>query len=285
MKKLNILIYALLALLIAFGLSFYFHYRMSTTQVHEERIPDFPVEPVKKPIVRYPVPEPETVAEQEADAGVAAEEPEVADAEPPTPPLSMEGSDSRVEEAVSGLIGGKVFGDLLIVDNFIQRLVATIDNLPRRKLPLAHVPFALPEGKFRTTGTEDNLRISDNNYLRYTPYIQLLENIHPDRMISTYVSFYPLMQTAYEQLGYPNAYFNDRLVYVIEHLLETPNPDDPLALLQPSVLYTYADPNFEQLSAGQKILLRMGQEQREKVKEILRRYHFRLTNLLPGRLE
>jgi len=94
-----------------------------------------------------------------------------------------------------------------------------------------------------------------------------------------YAHFYPLFQTAYEQLGYKNAYFNDRLVYVIGHLLETPNLPDPILLAQPAVLYTYADPLLEKRSAGQKILLRFGQEQRTKALTLLQSYKKKLTNL------
>jgi len=90
-----------------------------------------------------------------------------------------------------------------------------------------------------------------------------------------------LFQKAYEELGYKNAYFNDRLVYVIDHLLTTPNPPDPIQLAQPGVLFTYADPNLENLSSGQKILLRLGQEQRSKIYKILQSYRDELTNLRP----
>jgi hypothetical protein len=99
--------------------------------------------------------------------------------------------------------------------------------------------------------------------------------------LKVYVHFYPLFQSAYEQLGYQNAYFNDRLVFVLDHLLATPNPPDPILLAQPAVLYTYADPSLEKLSAGQKVLLRIGQDQRFRIIKILDSYHQRLKRLHP----
>ena len=286
MKTTNLIIYFLLAVIIAFGLSIYFHSRVDEVIVSDPAIPDPLQEPLKRPIVRYPVPDSVPAPEPPP-----ATQPPVAEVTPA--PLSdplghlpetlpaIEQSDALINQALTGLLGDRMFSNLVIVNSFIQRLVLTINNLPEKKLPLAHIPFEFPEGSFAAVGDEESLRISPENYQRYTPYLNLLENTNPDTVIRVYVYLYPLLQTAYQQLGYPNAYFNDRLVYVLAHLLETPNPDDPLALKRPSVNYIYADPALENLSAGQKILLRMGKEQRTRVMSVLRNYQFRLTRLLP----
>jgi hypothetical protein len=61
-----------------------------------------------------------------------------------------------------------------------------------------------------------------------------------------------------------------RLNEVIEHLLQTPTPRGAIALVQPSVLYRYADERLENLSAGQKLLIRMGVDNATVVKGKLR---------------
>ena len=48
------------------------------------------------------------------------------------------------------------------------------------------------------------------------------------------------------------------MIEVIDHLLATPDVADPVQLVQPRVMYQYADPRLEALSAGQKWLIRMG---------------------------
>ena len=75
-----------------------------------------------------------------------------------------------------------------------------------------------------------------------------------------------LFQQAYEGLGYPSQYFNDRLVEVIDHLLATPDVTGPIQLARPSVMYVYADPALEGLSSGQKTLLRMGPQNAAAIK-------------------
>jgi hypothetical protein len=90
---------------------------------------------------------------------------------------------------------------------------------------------------------------------------------------------YPLFQQAYEDLGYPKRYFNDRLVEVIDQLLATPEVagelkvhlpaiNGPVQPERPWVLNEFDDPALQSLSAGQKILLRMGpvNERRMKTK-------------------
>ena len=73
----------------------------------------------------------------------------------------------------------------------------------------------------------------------------------------------------YEDLGYPNAYFNDRMIDVINHLIATPEVNDPIILHRPHVLYEFIHPELEALSSGQKILIRLGSRNSIKVKQFL----------------
>ena len=90
------------------------------------------------------------------------------------------------------------------------------------------------------------------------------------KLAAVYIQFYPLFQQSYAELGYPSRYFNDRVFEVIDHLLSAPDVTGPIALTQPKVLYEFADPQLQELSAGQKILVRMGPDNEAKVKAKLR---------------
>jgi hypothetical protein len=100
-----------------------------------------------------------------------------------------------------------------------------------------------------------------------------------DALLSRYARFYPFFQEQYENLGYPTRYFNDRVVEVIDHLLATPEVEEPARLVQPRVLYEFTDPRLENLSAGQKILLRMGRTNQLKLKAKLREIRDRLVSI------
>ena len=279
MKRTNLLIFILLILIIALGLAIYLRNSPIPEETVEIQQPAQPQEPVKKPIVHYPVSEP--VATQESTESAAAEP--VKPLEPVLPERlpAVQDSDQSIQEALASLFNGKNFYELLYLENFIQRFVTTIDNLTEKRLPRAHLPVRPPGGQFIVSGTAEEPQTSSRNHSRYTPYLTMLETVDQDLAMKVYRFFYPLFQSAYEQLGYKNVYFNDRLVFVIDHLLQTPNPPEPILLAQPVVLYTYADQALENRSAGQKLLLRIGQEQRLRVFKILNQYRQRLTTLEP----
>jgi len=89
-------------------------------------------------------------------------------------------------------------------------------------------------------------------------------------LVATYRHYYPLFQQAYRELGYPKGEFNDRLVDAIDDLLEAPQPEPPVALVSPRAMYDYADPDLQDASAGQKIMIRLGPESEARVKVKLR---------------
>ena len=187
-----------------------------------------------------------------------------AQAAPPSLP-TLDNSDSLMRESVAGLIGRKAFAETVIPEQLVRRIVATVDNLPRQTAPRRMIPLQPVAGSFVATGGDTPV-IDPANFARYTPYVRVLESVDTHALVRAYVHEYPLFQRAYEELGYPGKYFNDRLMAAIDDMLATPDVEGPLALEQPKVLYQFADPSLEQLSAGQKILLRMGKENAAHVK-------------------
>lgn len=196
----------------------------------------------------------------------------------PLPPL--ERSDEYFKLALDDLFGGQL-EEMLVDSRVIERIVATIDNLPRDRVAQRIRPVAGIDGTFAvdTVGDDGEFRISNDNYDRYDPVVDLLTGADLEAVAEVYRRFYPLFQKAYVDLGYPDGYFNDRLVEVIDHLLATPETEDGLPLVRPHVLYEYADPELEGLSSGQKLLLRMGSEHRMRIKEKLREFRSTVTRL------
>jgi hypothetical protein len=175
------------------------------------------------------------------------------------------------------LTGDSALRSLLVPTQIIPHAVATIDALPRRMVGRRVLPLHEPKGAFLVTSVDGKTVISTKNVARYAPYMHALEAADTTQLTDWYVSHYPLFQQAYEQLGYPKGYFNDRLIAVIDNLLATPDPSQAPALAQPNVLYTYADPSLESLSAGQKMLLRVGPANEAKIKVKLRTIRARLV--------
>jgi hypothetical protein len=66
--------------------------------------------------------------------------------------------------------------------------------------------------------------------------------------------------------GYPQGEFNERLIAVIDELLATPQVTEPVQLIKPEAYFLFADPELESLTAGQKILVRMGNSNAQRMK-------------------
>ncbi|HVF33823.1 MAG TPA: DUF3014 domain-containing protein, partial [Candidatus Saccharimonadia bacterium] len=66
------------------------------------------------------------------------------------------------------------------------------------------------------------------------------------------------------------AHFNDRLVEVIDHLLAAPPPAQPVELVRVRAYWQFRDPALEAMSAGHKLMVRIGPAQAERVKVKLR---------------
>ena len=189
-------------------------------------------------------------------------------AEPALPKLDE--SDSLMRDALSGLSDTPTLAEQLLFADFVRRLVATIDNIPTPKINLRLLPVKTAPGKFMTATDAEGMRVDAGNSARYAPYMKAVEAIDSARLVALYVRYYPLFQQAYEELGYPKGYFNDRLMAVIEHLLAAPEVSEPVRLVQPEAMYRFADAGMEARSAGQKVLMRIGAANAAIVKDKLR---------------
>lgn len=195
--------------------------------------------------------------------------------EKPLPPLAK--SDPTAKEALAGLWNEKAVAQFFIVNEFVRRVVATVDNLPRQKVAMRLMPVKQAPGQFRISGTGGSVTVSPDNSARYAGYVKLVESVDSAKLADVYFRVYPLFQQAYEDLGYPKAYFNDRVVEVIDHLLAAPELPAGAKLVQPKVFYEFADPDLEKRSAGQKIMMRIGNDNAARIKTKLREIRGQLT--------
>jgi hypothetical protein len=211
-------------------------------------LPPAPVEPV----IQHPVQAIETTPAKESK---------------PLPKLDA--SDPRLKEELGTWLGRKKVQQFLQLDAFVRRVVVTVDNLGREHAAPAMWPVLVTPGRFTTLRQGETEIISPDNAQRYNALVQFIEVVDARQGVQLYVSLYPLFQQAYEELGYPKGYFNDRLVAVIDKLLATPVIERPIEVSlvdvkgpipseRPWVRYEFADDDLQSLAAGQKMLLRTG---------------------------
>lgn len=216
-----------------------------------------------------------TTAENPASASTAPQHPIASAASAPAPastaPLpALDESDASVTSALTRLLGDDSVSRSLASSDIIQRVVATVDALPRREMGHNILPLKPPGSHFATAQVSGQLEVAPSNFERYATYMQWVRQADVPEWVAWYVHAYPLFQQAYRKLGYPDGYFNDRLVAVINHLLKAPEPQGPVAVVKTDKGYDFADPELENLSTGQKLMVRVGPGNEKILKQKLR---------------
>ena len=194
---------------------------------------------------------------------------------------ALDASDATLWEALAELLGRKTLAELLKPENIVRHIVATVDNLPREIAPWRVMPLTPTPGAFVVKGKGGHAIIGPANPARYTNRVRVLQAIDARRLVDLYLHFYPLFQKAYAELGYPERYFNDRLVEALDDLLAAPDIMTPIKLVQPKVLFQYADSELEARSAGQKIMIRIGVGNEGLVKAKLREVRREILSRAP----
>jgi hypothetical protein len=242
-----------------------------------------PAVPLPEPVASLPVTEMTEPAASGADMAapapdlsalaVLSAEPQAVEIPVAAQPLAAD----QIGPAVTSLIGSKAALTFFQLEDFPRKLVATVDNLGRSHAPPLAWPISPTEGRFTVLTHAGATVVNADNGQRYTPLVLLLEAINVGLAVDLYVRMYPVLQQTYVDLGYPNRQFNDRLLQVINHLLATPSAPQvmtvqltevkgPIPSLRPWVRYEFADPALEALSSGQKIMLRVGSVNQNRLK-------------------
>ncbi|HEY0708954.1 MAG TPA: DUF3014 domain-containing protein [Polyangia bacterium] len=184
------------------------------------------------------------------------------------------------------LLGRRNVLSFFVSEGLVRRFVTTVDNLANEQAPSRLWPVNPTSGSFVIDPQSG--AAGGANARRYSAFLRLAETVDARRAVAVYVHLYPLFQQAYEELGYSGRAFNDRVIQVIDHLLDTPDLSDPAQVRMVEVkgatrpLYQFLDPALESRSAGQKILLRMGPDNAARLKAKLTELRQALTDRKPG---
>ena len=154
-------------------------------------------------------------------------------------------------------------------DHLLRRLAVFVDNAERGDLSPRQLEFAKPEGRFRVIEKDGKLYADPNNARRFDPYLDRLESVDPATLAKLLGTLAPLIDDALEELG-STMRASDALRAAIDRILEVSVQTEALELIQPKVLYEYADPDFESLPPLDKQLLRLGPMNFARLKIYLR---------------
>lgn len=221
------------------------------------------------PAPRQPAPEPveptpaEPTEESPGQAAQADRQPEP-EPEEPLPPLPE--SDPFVREQMAGM---ELPENWLEQGDYVRRLAVLAENASRGTYPRSQLEFLDPAEPFKVEERGDRTFIDPASYQRYDTYVESVTEIDPGELAGLLESLNPLVEDALTEVGVdaaPGSVFAD----AVKEVLEVPVLERDVEVVQPHVMFEYADPQLEALSPLQKQVLRMGPDNVRRLQEYLR---------------
>ncbi|HLT26834.1 MAG TPA: DUF3014 domain-containing protein [Zeimonas sp.] len=186
-------------------------------------------------------------------------------------PLPAAGeSDSPILDSLLALASREQLAQFFNLQDFARRFVVTVDNLPRQLVPAQWSALRPIPGPFAVADDGERMTLQPENFQRYEAFVRFAESLDPKAVAKVYLRFYPLLQEQYRELGYPEGHLNDRVVAAIDDMLTAPEVSGPIRVVQPKIHYRFEDPLLESLSAGRKVMIRVGPENAARLKQVLR---------------
>lgn len=178
----------------------------------------------------------------------------------PLPPLSE--SDDFVRQQLSGW---PLPSPWLAREDLLPRLSVVLLNASQGRLPRRQLGFLAPSGAYPVIREDEALFADPAGYARYTPYVDLLEQLPAAKAAQLLRQIEPLIVESLALLGERQSP-SSLLLEAARSVQALPELAQPVLLVQPNVMYRYADPALEARSELDKQLLRMGPENVARLK-------------------
>jgi hypothetical protein len=217
-----------------------------------------------------PLPFPRTTPDQARLGGEAAAPRQVPTEFGPVPALDE--SDEFVRALVRQLSSHPALVTWLASDHLVRTLTIVVDKVAIGSSPAKELRAIGPTTPFRVARSGAELHIDPSSYTRYDTFANVIDSIDTEGAARAYRRLRPLFQQAFDELGYTNLTFDDRLALALGRLVDTPVPEGDVEVRQESVTFQFADPELEALSPPQKHLLRMGPRNMRLVQHKIREF-------------
>lgn len=186
------------------------------------------------------------------------------------PPLNA--SDAIVRGWVAALSANRDLARWLIPDQLIRKFVAAIDNIVQDEDPIAHIRHLAPPTRFEAMGPRTALVADPKSYRRFDAFASVAASIDATAAARLYLNLGPLFDDAYAELGHSKGEFDQTLARALSRLLATPASPRRIDLVRQKVSFAFADPRLEALAPAQKMMIRMGPDNRAKVQAKLEEF-------------
>lgn len=170
---------------------------------------------------------------------------------------------------ILALVPEQSLTEMIIAQDLISNFVVFVDNASRGELVTQFSPVKAPKQSFTVKTVEGDLlsyQLDSASFGRYDKYAALFAALPVEQSLAIYRQLTPAIDQAHVELGYEAGTFDRKLKRAIDFLVDAPVLDQETKLIAPSAMYQYADKELEGLLAIQKLLLRMGPQNQQKIR-------------------
>lgn len=184
--------------------------------------------------------------------------------------VSLDVSDAAVKAAIIEAIRSPAISRFLVSESLLQKFVINANNLANQEITLKDNLLVAPDREFGVYQQADKIWIDRASFQRYTPYVDAIESVDTDALLSAYESYKPSLTEKFAEISRPGDNLDQTLIRAIDELLNTPLVPVPIEVISETVMYKFADPKLEGLSGPQKQMVRMGPDNMRRLKVVLR---------------
>ena len=155
-------------------------------------------------------------------------------------------------------------------EDALVRCVKAVDSIAAGDIPVEPLDFLKPKTPFSASlNALGLLVVTMESIMRYKAAMDALHSIDMQAAADLYNEIEPVLNVIFHELGYPEAEtFRAKLTEACTVILETPVMKGEGGLVHVAAnLYKYSNPQLEELLPVQKLLMRLGETNREEIRQ------------------
>ena len=159
--------------------------------------------------------------------------------------------------------------EFIAMDDALIRCVKAVDSIAAGDIPVEPLDFLKPKTPFSASiNAVGLLVVTVEAIARYHKAINALRSIDMQAAVDLFIEIEPVLDEIFHGLGYlETKTFRGRLTEACTVILETPVMKGEGGLVHVAAnLYKYSNPQLESLLPVQKLLLRLGEANREEIR-------------------
>lgn len=182
-------------------------------------------------------------------------------------PLALAQAEAAFPELAKGLSAAPTWPEWLQVSQPLTRFVRAVDDVALGEIPLSSCGFLRSTQPFAAENEDRRLVQSPASSQRYTMVVDTFCSIDPDAAGALFRRLEPALQDALNSLGYRDQSIRRLLQTALDTLLAVPVlAQAPELTTLDGRIYRWADPALEQLNDAQKLFLRFGPDNMQRIR-------------------